>query len=195
MTGPDIKAMQTRLGVAVDGDAGSDTLRALFARMGAAPSIAGELGLAANVHFRTYGILDAGLRLAHFMGQCAHESGGFRYMEEIADGSAYEGRRDLGNKQPGDGMRYKGRGPIQLTGRANYRRVGGLLGIDLERHPQIVAFPSIGLLCACVFWYGQRLNALADADDAVGVTRRINGGVNGLEDRQARTGMAKALIL
>ena len=191
----DARRLQGRLGVPVDGIIGAGTLTALFAKMGAAPAIAAELGLAANVHFRTYGILDTGLRLAHFMGQCSHESGGFRYMEEIASGAAYEGRADLGNTQAGDGRRFKGRGPIQLTGRANYSRVGRKIGIDLERNPQIVGHPSIGLLVGCVYWSDRSLNAKADADDLMGLTRAINGGANGLEDRKVRTAKAKGLIL
>lgn len=191
----DARRLQERLAVSVDGIIGANTLRALFARMGASASIAGELGLAANVHFRTYGILDSGLRLAHFMGQCAHESGGFRYMEEIASGQAYEGRKDLGNVIAGDGKRYKGRGPIQLTGRSNYRRVGRKIGIDLEGHPEIVSRPSLGLLVGCVYWDERGLNAKADADDLMGLTRAINGGTNGLEDRKAQTAKAKSIIL
>ncbi|QFU31492.1 glycoside hydrolase family 19 protein [Brevundimonas sp. Bb-A] len=191
----DARRLQERLAVSVDGIIGANTLRALFARMGASASIAGELGLAANVHFRTYGILDSGLRLAHFMGQCAHESGGFRYMEEIASGQAYEGRKDLGNVIAGDGKRYKGRGPIQLTGRSNYRRVGRKIGIDLEGHPEIVSHPSLGLLVGCVYWDERGLNAKADADDLMGLTRAINGGTNGLEDRKAQTAKAKSIIL
>lgn len=191
----DAKRLQTNLRVPVDGIVGAGTLTALFAKMGAGADRAAELGLAANVHFRTYGILDTGLRLAHFMGQCAHESGGFRYMEEIASGAAYEGRADLGNTQAGDGRRYKGRGPIQLTGRANYRRVGRQIGIDLERHPEAVALPSMGLLIGCIYWDGRKLNAKADADDLIGITRGINGGQNGLADRQAQTAKAKGLIL
>lgn len=191
----DARRLQQRLGVTADGIIGAGTLAALFAKFGAGPERAAELGLAANVHFRTYGILDTGLRLAHFMGQCAHESGGFRYMEEIASGQAYEGRADLGNTQPGDGKRYKGRGPIQLTGRANYRRVGRQIGIDLERHPEIVSHPSLGLLVGCIYWDGRSLNAKADADDLLGITKAINGGTNGLDDRKAQTAKAKALIL
>ncbi|WP_292038994.1 MULTISPECIES: glycoside hydrolase family 19 protein [unclassified Brevundimonas] len=191
----DARRLQQRLGVPADGIIGRGTLTALFAKMGAGPAIAAELALAANVHFRTYGILNSGLRLAHFMGQCAHESGGFRYMEEIASGAAYEGRRDLGNTQSGDGRRYKGRGPIQLTGRANYRRVGRLIGMDLESHPDMVSRPSVGLLVGCVYWSERNLNAKADADDLLGLTRAINGGTNGLEDRRVKTAKAKALIL
>ena len=191
----DARRLQGRLGVPVDGIIGAGTLTVLFAKMGAAPPIAAELGLAANVHFRTYGILDTGLRLAHFMGQCGHESGSFRYMEEIASGAAYEGRADLGNTQPGDGRRFKGRGPIQLTGRANYRRVGRKIGIDLERYPQIVGHPSLGLLVGCVYWADRSLNAKADADDITGLTKAINGGLNGLADRRIQTDRAKGLIL
>lgn len=190
-----VKQLQQRLGVVADGDMGRDTLRALFARFGAAPTRASELGLSANVHLRTYGIADTGLRLAHFMAQLAHESGGFRYMEEIASGQAYEGRADLGNTQPGDGKLFKGRGPIQLTGRANYRTYGRALGFDFESNPEMVAIPSVGLLVACKFWEQQKLNVLADADNLTAVTKRINGGTNGLADRQAYLVKAKELLL
>jgi putative chitinase len=189
------KQLQQRLGIAADGVIGRDTFRALFARFGAAPSRAVELALSANVHFRTYGIADTGLRLAHFMAQLAHESGGFRYMEEIASGQAYEGRTDLGNTQPGDGKLFKGRGPIQLTGRANYRTYGRALGLDFESNPAMVAIPSVGLLVACKYWDQQKLNALADADDVVAITKRINGGTNGLAERRALLAKAKELIL
>lgn len=195
MTPEQAKHLQSNLGVNPDGDIGTGTLRALFSRMGASQSIAGELALGANVHFRTYGILDTPLRLAHFMGQCAHESGGFIYMEEIASGAAYEGRANLGNTQPGDGRRYKGRGPIQLTGRANYRKFGSDIGIALEEHPEIAAVPSIGMMTACKYWKDRGLNELADADDLTGITKRINGGTNGLADRIARTSKAKGLTL
>ena len=191
----DAKQFQQRLGTVDDGVIGRDTFRALFARFGAAPERASELGMAANVHLRTYGILDTPLRLAHFMAQLAHESGGFRYMEEIASGAAYEGRADLGNTQAGDGKRYKGRGPIQLTGRANYRTFGRKVGIDIEAHPEVVALPSFGLLVACMFWDDRRLNALADADDVEAVTRRVNGGLNGLAERKTYLIKAKGLLL
>lgn len=198
----DARRLQTNLRVPVDGIIGAGTLAALFARMGAAPPIAAELGLAANVHFRSYGILDTGLRLAHFMGQCGHESGGFRYMEEIASGAAYEGRADLGNTQPGDGRRYKGRGPIQTTGRANYRRDGRTLGIDLESNPQLLAIPSLGLLASTLFWSRMGLNAYADQDNAVACSRGVNRGnpksdkpSNHEAQRVALTAKAKALIL
>lgn len=194
----DWKPLQRNLGVAADGVPGRNTLRALFSRLGATVSVAGELSLAANVHFRTYGIMDSGLRLAHFMAQIGHESGSFRYMEEIwgpTDAQrGYEGRSDLGNTIKGDGYLFKGRGPLQLTGRANYREYGEALGIDLMSHPEIVAFPSVGLLVACRYWDRRGINAKADADDVVAVTKAVNGATNGLADRKARLAGIKALI-
>jgi len=187
--------VQGRLKVAADGIVGRGTLAAMFAYFGAGPERAAELALAANVHFRNYGLFDNPLRLAHFMAQLSHESGGFRYMEEIASGQAYEGRANLGNTVSGDGKRYKGRGPIQLTGRANYRAYGRAVGIGFEDHPEIVAVPSIGLHVACEYWKTKGLNALADADDVLGITKKINGGVNGLEDRKRYLQKAKDLLL
>ena len=87
---------------------------------------------------------------AMFLSQMHHESGGFRYREEIHDGSDYEGRSDLGNTQPGDGRRYKGRGYIQLTGRANYRQYGKLVGADLENNPELAADPGIAAKITCL---------------------------------------------
>ena len=126
------------------------------------------------------------LRRAHFIAQLAHESGAFRYAAELADGRAYEGRADLGNTQPGDGPRFKGRGLIQLTGRANYAAYAKAIGRDLLADPAPVADePALAVDVACWFWETRGLNALADADDVAGITRRINGGLNGFADRQA----------
>ncbi len=123
-------------------------------------------------------------RKAAFLAQLAHESGQLRYMEEIASGAAYEGRRDLGNTQPGDGVRYKGRGPIQLTGRANYRAAGRALGIDLEGNPQRAKDPDVAFRIAGWYWSSRNLNTYADAGNFREVTRRINGGYNGMADRE-----------
>lgn len=186
----DITQLQKAVGVKADGILGRNTLTAVFQKLGANPARATELALAANVHLETYSIKTQ-LRFCHFLAQLAHESGNFRYMEEIASGAAYEGRKDLGNTQAGDGKRFKGRGPIQLTGRANYRRYGQQLGIDFENNPEIVAIPSVGLLVACKFWADNNLNALADQDDVAMITRRINGGLNGFEDRKNKLSMIK----
>ena len=189
------KGLQEKLGVNADGIIGRGTFTALFSKLGAAPVRAAELALSANVHFPAYGIMDSELRLAHFMAQLVHESGHFKYMEEIASGAAYEGRRDLGNTVAGDGKRFKGRGPIQLTGRANYREFGRRIGIDLENHPEIAAIPSIGLHTALEYWKDRNLNAYADRDDVVGITKRINGGTNGLADRKANLAKIKSWLI
>lgn len=189
-----IKKLQKSVGVHADGTIGRDTLTAIFKKLGASQLRAEELGLAANVHLRSFGIMDNSLRLIHFLAQLTHESGNFRYMEEIASGVAYEGRKDLGNTQPGDGKRYKGRGPIQLTGRTNYRKYGQQLGIDFENNPDIVAIPSIGFMVACKYWSDKDLNAFADQDDVLAITHRINGGHNGLADRKAHLAKLKEWV-
>ena len=138
--------------------------------------------------------INSDLRAAHFLAQCCHESDGFVTTEEYASGAAYERRADLGNTQPGDGRRYKGRGLIQLTGRANYRKYGNLLGLNLEDDPEIAAEPVTSLKIACAFWQDHKLNALADADDIVTTTKRINGGLNGLDGRRAYLARAKVAL-
>jgi len=194
MSPDEAKRLQARLGVAADGIIGRGTYAALFDKLGSTPVRAAELALGAAVHVPAAAIDANPLRFAHFFAQLAHESGGFQYMEEIASGQAYEGRANLGNVQPGDGRRYKGRGPIQLTGRANYRDYGRRLGIDLETHPEIAALPSIGMMTACAYWTASNLNVLADRDDVEAITRRINGGLNGFDDRQMLLRAMKALM-
>ncbi|MBM4260947.1 MAG: glycoside hydrolase family 19 protein [Deltaproteobacteria bacterium] len=136
-----------------------------------------------------------GRRMAHFIAQIAHESASFRYSEEIADGSAYEGRIDLGNTQPGDGKRFKGRGLIQLTGRANYRSYSEHAGVDYVANPQLVSTDRlVATDVACWFWKKNNINALADKDDVKAVTRTINGGYNGLDDRVEYLFRAKAVL-
>lgn len=125
------------------------------------------------------------LREAAFLAQVAHESGEGKYTEELASGAAYEGRRDLGNTQPGDGVRFKGRGWIQVTGRANYRRYGEMLGLPLLEQPELAARPDVGARVAAAFWATHGLNELADAKQFRAITRRINGGLNHYDRRQA----------
>lgn len=133
-------------------------------------------------------------RIAHFLAQVAHESDGFCTTQEYASGAAYEGRRDLGNTQPGDGRRFKGRGLIQLTGRANYRTLGGKLGMDLENNPEAAAEPKLSLRIACEYWKARKINQPADNDDLIGVTKLVNGGTNGLDARREYLVKAKAAL-
>ncbi|WP_298232960.1 peptidoglycan-binding protein [uncultured Azohydromonas sp.] len=133
-------------------------------------------------------------RIAHFLAQTCHESAGFRTTEEFASGQAYEHRADLGNVKDGDGPRYKGRGLIQLTGRANYRRMGAILHQDLENNPVLAAEPVLSLKIACEYWKDRKINVACDADDVVRVTKLINGGTNGLDDRRTLTSKAKMAL-
>ena len=190
----DIRKMQRQLGVGADGIAGIGTWSAFFMKWGAKADRAYDLAHCAARYFPEYGLLENADRLIEFMGQLIHESGSFRYMEEIASGAAYEGRKDLGNVRKGDGKRYKGRGPIQITGRANYRKFGRRIGIDIESNPEIAAIPSIGLHLGLEYWRMHGLNSLADARDTRGITRRINGGYNGLADRQAHVAKMRAWL-
>ena len=123
------------------------------------------------------------LREAAFIAQVAHESGELRYTQEIADGQAYEGRADLGNTQPGDGPRFKGRGLLQITGRANYLACGAALGLDLVSDPGQLTQPVAACRSAGWFWQTRGLNELADGSNTLLITRRINGGLNGYDDR------------
>jgi putative chitinase len=134
------------------------------------------------------------LRVAHFVAQTCHESDGFVTTTEYADGTQYEGRSDLGNAEPGDGPRYKGRGLLQLTGRVNYRKFGQLLGLDLENNPVQAAEPVISLRIACEFWKAKHLNYHADHNDIRTVTQLINGGQNGFTDRKAYLEKAKTAL-
>ncbi|MBC1196339.1 hypothetical protein H0901_14010 [Microcystis aeruginosa BLCCF158] len=124
-------------------------------------------------------------RVRHFLSQTAHESGGLRWMEELASGSAYEGRRDLGNTSRGDGRKYKGAGVIQLTGRHNYQKFADFIKDQnvMQGHSyvaQVYPFTSAGF-----WWKNNNMNALCDRGGTVKeVTKRVNGGYNGLSDRQ-----------
>lgn len=137
-------------------------------------------------------------RQAAFLAQLAHESGSLRYTRELADGSAYEGRRDLGNTEPGDGPRYKGRGLIQITGRANYRACSKALFDDeqtLIDHPELLELPANAAMSAAWFWQSRGLNTLADQGKFEAITRRINGGTNGMADRLAHWDRALKVLV
>lgn len=134
------------------------------------------------------------LRQAHFLAQLAHESGSFNYLEELDSGDYLEGRTDLGNTEPGDGRRFKGRGLIQITGRTNYDACGQDLGIDLIKTPTRLSDHDLACLSAGWFWQKNQINEFADRDDVEMVTRTINGGLNGYHDRQEFLAVAKAIF-
>jgi len=218
-SGEDVKALQTKLGLTVDGSFGPGT-EAKVKEWQAANGLTAD-GIVGdgtwNKLFPPTPIADFGslsiskltgyipanvlaqipatapkfgittnLRLAHFLSQCAHESGGFKFVTEFASGAAYEGRKDLGNTQPGDGVKFKGRGYIQLTGRANYTKFSTFCGEDCVTNPELVA-TKYPMMSAAYFFNSNGLWAVCDKgyDDAAvtTVTKRVNGGTNGLADR------------
>ena len=128
-------------------------------------------------------------RVAAFIAQIGHESGQLKYVKEVwgptAAQAKYEGRKDLGNTVAGDGSKYRGRGLIQITGRANYMACGEGLGLDLIKQPELLNKPQHACMSAAWFWATRGLNTLADAGQFDKITRRINGGQNGAADRQA----------
>ena len=141
-----------------------------------------------NTAMNRYGIVGTP-RAAAFIAQVGHESGQLQWVREIwgptAQQAGYEGRVDLGNTVKGDGSKYRGRGLIQITGRANYSTCGEALSLDLLSKPELLELPQHAAMSAAWFWATKGLNTLADQGDFVKITRRINGGVNGLADRQA----------
>lgn len=134
-------------------------------------------------------------RQASFLAQVGHESGQLRYVRELASGEAYEGRKDLGNTQPGDGVRFKGRALLQITGRANYKACGDALGFDLIAHPELLETPVLACRASAWWWRSHGCNELADKGDQTLVTRRVNGGTNGLQDRLALFAVADRVLV
>ncbi|TWI65162.1 putative chitinase [Pseudoduganella lurida] len=150
-----------------------------------------------NKYMPQYGITTPA-RQAAFLSQVAHETGQLRMLREIWGPTPaqkrYEGSINLGNTQTGDGLRYRGRGLIQTTGRANYAACGRSLGIDLLTHPELLETPEYAVQSACVFWLTRGLNALADTGDQEKVTKRVNGGHNGLAERLAFFNVASRVL-
>jgi putative chitinase len=169
------------------------------------------------------GGINTNKRLRHFLAQCAHESAGMTRFEENLNYSeeglrnifpkyfdaaaardyarqkerianrAYANRIGNGDEASGDGWRYRGRGIFQLTGRANYRTFGERVGVKLEEQPERAAEPAIAVQVAIAYWNDRHLSDRADADDIEGVTRGINGGTVGLEDRKQLLAKAKTI--
>ena len=136
------------------------------------------------------------MRVAHFLAQIAWESGNLKYSEEVASGKDYEGRKDLGNIYKGDGVRFKGRGLIQLTGRKNYTAYGKHIGVDLTKNEQwlTVAHPELACDSAGWFWQTNGLNELADKDEFTKITKIINGSTKTVPQRLPYLGYAKKAL-
>lgn len=209
----DVLAIQKKLKAAgynpgpLDGDIGPKTYTALINWMvrkdlGALSVL---LGRAMAADFPKYGIVTP-LRIMHFLAQAAHETGGFKYLAELGSGrdankdgfddylQRYDFRKDLGNNKTGMGPKYRGRGIFQLTGYFNYLAFGKRLGIDLVSLPEKAGEPEISVTLACLYWTDRKINVVADKDDIVAVTKKINGGRNGLDDRTAYLNRLKTLF-
>jgi putative chitinase len=141
--------------------------------------------------------INTAIRQRHFIAQAAHESGSFNYVLEQDSGAAYEGRRDLGNIYAGDGIKFKGRGWFQITGRNNYKKCSNdLLGNDqLLNDPTVLEQPNLAVESACWYWQTHGLNEIADTDNIELITHRINGGLNGFEQRKQFYEKCKLFII
>jgi putative chitinase len=138
------------------------------------------------------------MRMAHFFAQILHETEGFRFLKELGEDAyfnKYEFRKDLGNTQLGDGHKYKGRGYFQITGRYNYDIYGQKLGVDLINSPEMAKNPTIAMRISLTYWQEKSLNKLADEDNIIDITKKINGGLMGLQDRINRLSKLKSLLI
>jgi putative chitinase len=155
--------------------------------------------------------IDTKGELCHILAQLAHESDSFNAMEEYASGRAYEGRIDLGNSKKGDGIKFKGRGPIQVTGRVNYSLMGVRAGAPMKfiYNPELLATPEWGIWSACIFWTDRGLLDISNMPDTAEIwskklnknlspleyiTWRVNGGFNGLDLRKLFYERSKSII-
>ena len=169
------------------------------------PTYHGARGIRQQVNVRQVGLylpaalirfsINTVLRQAHFLAQVCEESWGLSDLKEEASGKEYEGRKNLGNTRPGDGVRFKGRGLVQLTGRANYAKTGKELDLNLVDNPELAETASVAVDTACLYWVDHHLNKFADLDDIQAITRRVNGKrMLGLRERTAYLVKAKALL-
>jgi len=154
---------------------------------------------ALNQTFQKYAI-DTNKRVCHFLAQVLHESGAFRYSAEIWGNTpaqvGYDTRVDLGNtpEKDGDGFKFRGRGWIQLTGKTNYQLLGKTFGVDFVSNPDLVAKEPYNSLAAGWFWDKRKLNTFADTDDITSITKKINGGLNGFDDRKKWLDKSKLVL-
>ena len=178
--------LQEFLRVKPDGDMGITTLTAFYKQCGASDKRAMILAQAANVYLRQFGILDNHLEFIHFHAQAVHETGGFKWLEELGSGEVYENREDLGNVEKGDGARFKGRGIFQITGRDNYILYSKRTGIDIMTDPSRASMADISIIIACHYWKNKGLGELARNGNTTRITYKINGGDTHLAERKAQ---------
>lgn len=122
-------------------------------------------------------------RMCAYFAQIGVESDQLNYCEEIASGKAYEGRKDLGNTEVGDGVKFKGRGLIQVTGKINYQKISKIYHVDFVSNPELLSTPEWAVKSSFWFWEDKELNTLADQEKFELITRKINGGLTGYKER------------
>jgi len=190
MTTINYKALMDRFGVH-----GVMAQRFRFSKSSILAPIIKELSGQSEI-LKSYGGLISASRKAFFLAQIAHETDSFKTLEEYASGAAYENRKDLGNTDLGDGVRFKGRGYIQLTGRSNYEAMAKKFNLPLaDFTTKLKGAPEFALAVSAQWWLDHKLNDLADKGDFKGVTKRINGGYNGLESRTVFLKFFESLLL
>jgi putative chitinase len=230
-----VKAFQSKNGLEADGVVGPGTWKVLFASVtpvvvtppgpfvitrdhlsaiaGMTTPLMPDLSEWINKTCPSYGI-DTPREYAHFLAQACHETDHFKTLKEYASGKAYENRRDLGNTQPGDGVRFKGRGIFQTTGRANYQQLGIIKGKrDLfTRNPELLEQPEYAVWSACEYWKSRNLNDAANHPDSDFLKKKyknnvisvspvefisitINGGFNGIDERKKFYERAKSVLV
>lgn len=198
--------IQTKLGVISDGSAGPRTWAALLTKIaGHAVPLAPQLAEGFVKYASRYAVDANPERLAQFLGQCAHESGGFVYMRELWGPTKAQRSYDapgnhLGNR-PGDGFRLRGAGAIQVTGRDNLQRIGDEIGLDLVGDPDLLNDPGVAVLISLEWWRQANMNVIADLGDTLMVSRAVNLGnphstrqPNGFASRVTFTNMARSLL-
>ena len=146
-----------------------------------------------NKYMPEYGIHNHS-RICAFLAQIGHESAELKYSRELASGQAYEGRKDLGNVVKGFGVKYKGRGLIQITGFYNYEKITEAFKVDFLKEPELLETPKYATMSACWWWKTHGLNEIADNGDFRMITKIINGGYNGWEDRVRLWNLAKNVL-
>lgn len=154
----------------------ADDLTRLAKACGAKPNAAVVQGIVDNQGWLDAGGIDTEARISEFLAQACLETDYFKTLREYASGKAYEGRKDLGNVVAGDGVKFKGRGIFQCTGRDNYSRYGKRLGIDLLKEPALAERPDISVRIAVMYWNDKGLNAYADKGDTKAISRAVNRG-------------------
>ena len=142
------------------------------------------------------GAIETCCRQAAFLAQVAYESSDLNWFQEMGSGKGYEGRKDLGNNNQGDGVKYKGRGPLQIVGRSTYRSASRVLGTNIEQTPKLVEDPNLGFKVAVWYWNSLSLSTMSDCSQGnfEKITKKLSPNMTGKEGRASKFATAKAVL-